>query len=66
VGSFDVVYSCTGLEVRGLLSKKRGVLLWCVEAGRFGGESWVLMIENDDGATKDAATQRKMCSGFCW
>ena len=59
VGSFDVVYSFTGLEVRGLLSKKRGVLLRCVEAGRFGGESWVLMVENDDGATK-------MCSGFCW
>ena len=50
VGSFDVVYSFTGLEVRGLLSKKRGVLLRCVEAGRFGGESWVLMVENDDGA----------------
>ena len=73
VGSFDVLYSFTGLEVRGLLSKKRGVLLWCVEAGRFGGESWVLMVENDDGATKDVlwillvirseflcATQRKM------
>uniref|UniRef100_A0A0D9WIA4 DUF1995 domain-containing protein n=1 Tax=Leersia perrieri TaxID=77586 RepID=A0A0D9WIA4_9ORYZ len=39
VGSFNVVYSFTGLEVRGLLSKKRGVLL------RFGGESWVLMVE---------------------
>ena len=50
VGSFDVVYSFTGLEVRGLLSKKRGVLLRCVGAGRFGGESWVLMVENDDGA----------------
>ena len=50
VGSFDVVYSFTGLEVRGLLSKKRGVLLRCVQAGRFGGESWVLMVENDDGA----------------
>ena len=68
-----MLYSFTGLEVRGLLSKKRGVLLWCVEAGRFGGESWVLMVENDDGATKDVfwillvirseflcATQRKM------
>ena len=53
MGSFDVLYSFTRLEVRGLLSKKRGVLLWCVEAGRFGGESWVLMVENDDGATKD-------------
>uniref|UniRef100_A0A0A9GIK8 DUF1995 domain-containing protein n=1 Tax=Arundo donax TaxID=35708 RepID=A0A0A9GIK8_ARUDO len=50
VESFNVVYSFTGLEVRGLLSKKRGVLLRCVEGGRFGGESWVLMVENDDGA----------------
>ncbi|XP_062181588.1 uncharacterized protein LOC133885844 [Phragmites australis] len=47
VGSFNVVYSFTGLEVRGLLSKKRGVLLRCVEGGRFGGESWVLMVEDD-------------------
>jgi hypothetical protein len=51
VGSFDVVYSFTGLEVRGLLSKKRGVLLRCAEAaGRFGAEGWVLMVENDGGA----------------
>uniref|UniRef100_J3M8L1 DUF1995 domain-containing protein n=1 Tax=Oryza brachyantha TaxID=4533 RepID=J3M8L1_ORYBR len=47
VGSFNVVYSFTGLEVRGLLSKKKGVLLRCVEGGRFGGESWVLMVEDD-------------------
>lgn len=51
VRSFDVVYSFTGLEVRGLLSKKRGVLLRCAEAaGRFGAEGWVLMVENDGGA----------------
>ncbi|KAJ1263524.1 hypothetical protein BS78_09G192000 [Paspalum vaginatum] len=50
VGSFDVVYSFTGLEVRGLLSKKRGVLLRCDEGGRYGGESWVLMVESDGGA----------------
>ncbi|TVU20048.1 hypothetical protein EJB05_36235, partial [Eragrostis curvula] len=47
VASFDVVYSFTGLEVRGLLSKKTGVLLRCVDGGRFGGESWVLMVEAD-------------------
>ncbi|KAL6618977.1 hypothetical protein ACP70R_034116 [Stipagrostis hirtigluma subsp. patula] len=47
VASFNVVYSFTGLEVRGLLSKKRGVLLRCVDGGRFGGESWVLMVESD-------------------
>ena len=32
VGSFDVVYSFTGLEVQGQLSKKRGVLLRCVSS----------------------------------
>ncbi|KAL6839236.1 hypothetical protein ACP4OV_030908 [Aristida adscensionis] len=47
VASFEVVYSFTGLEVRGLLSKKRGVLLRCADGGRFGGESWVLMVEAD-------------------
>ncbi|CAN6346296.1 unnamed protein product [Urochloa humidicola] len=46
MASFDVVYSFTGLEVRGLLSKKRGVLLRRVD----GGDSWVLMVENDGGA----------------
>nr|CAB3464811.1 unnamed protein product [Digitaria exilis] len=55
VGSFDVVYSFTGLEVRGLLSKKTGVLLRCVDGGRFGGESWVLMVENDGGGGGGAA-----------
>ncbi|CAM0954764.1 unnamed protein product [Alopecurus aequalis] len=48
VGSFNVVYSFMGLEVKGLLSKKKGVLLRCVEGGRFGGESWVLMVEEED------------------
>ncbi|XP_051210053.1 uncharacterized protein [Lolium perenne] len=48
VGSFNVVYSFMGLEVKGLLSKKKGVLLRCVEGGRFGGDSWVLMVEEED------------------
>ncbi|EMS67435.1 hypothetical protein TRIUR3_09097 [Triticum urartu] len=48
VGSFNVVYSFMGLEVKGLLSKKKGVLLRCVEGGRFGGESWVLMMEDEE------------------
>lgn len=47
VVSFNVVYSFLGLEVKGLLSNKKGVLLRCVEGGRFGGESWVLMVEDD-------------------
>uniref|UniRef100_A0A0E0L4B9 DUF1995 domain-containing protein n=1 Tax=Oryza punctata TaxID=4537 RepID=A0A0E0L4B9_ORYPU len=54
LGSFNVVYSFTGLEVRGLLSKKKGVLLRCVEGGRFGGESWVLMVEEEDAAPAPA------------
>ncbi|KAM0896421.1 hypothetical protein ACQ4PT_023207 [Festuca glaucescens] len=48
VGSFNVVYSFMGLEVKGLLSKKKGVLLRCVDGGRFGGDSWVLMVEEED------------------
>ncbi|KQK05554.1 uncharacterized protein LOC100825293 [Brachypodium distachyon] len=50
VASFDVVYSFTGLEVRGLLSKKKGVLLRRVDggSGRSGGESWVLMVEDEE------------------
>uniref|UniRef100_A0ACD5U1S3 Uncharacterized protein n=1 Tax=Avena sativa TaxID=4498 RepID=A0ACD5U1S3_AVESA len=51
VGSFNVVYSFMGLEVKGLLSKKKGVLLRCVEGGRFGGESWVLMVEEGEEAS---------------
>lgn len=47
VGSFNVVYSFMGLEVKGLLSRKKGVLLRCVEGGRFGGDSWVLMVEEE-------------------
>ncbi|KAL5232300.1 hypothetical protein ABZP36_031076 [Zizania latifolia] len=45
VGSFNVVYSFMGLEVRGLLSKKKDVLLRCILDGRFGGKSWDLMVE---------------------
>jgi hypothetical protein len=54
LGSFNVVYSFTGLEVRGLLSKKTGVLLRCVDGGRFSGESWVLMVEADAPAKEGA------------
>uniref|UniRef100_A0A0E0A184 DUF1995 domain-containing protein n=1 Tax=Oryza glumipatula TaxID=40148 RepID=A0A0E0A184_9ORYZ len=60
VGSFSVVYSFTGLEVRGLLSKKKGVLLRCVDGGRFGGDSWVLMVEDD--AAAPASEQFKVVS----
>eukprot|EP00262_Sarcandra_glabra_P008336 TRINITY_DN21781_c0_g1_i1.p1 TRINITY_DN21781_c0_g1~~TRINITY_DN21781_c0_g1_i1.p1 ORF type:complete len:384 (-),score=37.56 TRINITY_DN21781_c0_g1_i1:48-1172(-) len=39
VGSFEVVYSFMGLEVRGVLSKRQGMVFKC------GGEGWVVLVE---------------------
>ncbi|RWW25287.1 hypothetical protein GW17_00010381 [Ensete ventricosum] len=47
VSSFEVVYSFMGLEVRGVLSKKRGVVLKCVRDGVVSGEGWVVMVEEE-------------------
>ncbi|KAK8919037.1 hypothetical protein KSP39_PZI021532 [Platanthera zijinensis] len=44
VGSFDVVYSFMGLEVRGLLSRRNGVLFKWAADGVVGGEGWLLML----------------------
>ncbi|KAK1280231.1 hypothetical protein QJS04_geneDACA019822 [Acorus gramineus] len=46
LGSFDVVYSFMGLEVRGLLSKRKGVVF---KSGR---EDWVVFVEVEDGELK--------------
>lgn len=46
VGSFNVIYSFMGLEVRGLLSRRNGVLFRVV-----GGEGWLVMVE-DEGKMK--------------
>ncbi|KAL8506121.1 hypothetical protein ACS0TY_017112 [Phlomoides rotata] len=45
VGSFDVVYSFMGLEVRGILSKRNGVIFKCVKDGVVSGENWNVFVE---------------------
>ncbi|XP_071740263.1 uncharacterized protein [Rutidosis leptorrhynchoides] len=53
LGSFEVVYSFMGLEVRGLLSKRNGVVFKCVKDGVLSGEKWsVLVEEEEEGALK--------------
>lgn len=48
VGSFEVVYSFTGLEVRGLLSKRKGVIFKCVKDGVLSGERWNVLVEEGE------------------
>ncbi|CAH9107949.1 unnamed protein product [Cuscuta epithymum] len=45
VGSFEVVYSFTGLEVRGVLNKRKGVIFKCVRDGVLSGEQWNVLVE---------------------
>lgn len=52
VRSFEVVYSFMGLEVRGVLSRKRGVVFRCAKDGGLGvggGEGWEVMVEGEGG-----------------
>ncbi|KAF3320595.1 hypothetical protein FCM35_KLT15291 [Carex littledalei] len=46
--SFHVVYSFTGLEVQGILSSRRGVVMRCVRDGKAGGEPWLVMVQEGD------------------
>ncbi|KAK9151926.1 hypothetical protein Syun_010235 [Stephania yunnanensis] len=48
VGSFEVVYAFMGLEVRGVLSKRRGVVFKCVRDGVVSGERWEVMVEEEE------------------
>ncbi|MED6191603.1 hypothetical protein PIB30_001882 [Stylosanthes scabra] len=48
VGSFEVVYSFIGLEVRGLLSKRKGVVFRCVRDGVVSGEKWNVFVEEGE------------------
>ncbi|CAI8593013.1 unnamed protein product [Vicia faba] len=48
VNSFEVVYSFMGLEVRGLLSKRKGVIFKCVKAGVVNGERWNVLVEEGE------------------
>lgn len=48
VASFDVVYSFTGLEVRGILSRRKGVIFRVVATGVSSAEEWSLWVEEGD------------------
>lgn len=52
VGSFEVVYSFMGLEVRGVLSKRKGVIFKCVRDGVVSGERWTVLVEEEGGELK--------------
>ncbi|XP_057790678.1 uncharacterized protein LOC131007777 [Salvia miltiorrhiza] len=47
LGSFEVVYSFMGLEVRGILSKRKGVIFKCVRDGVLSGERWNVLVEEE-------------------
>ncbi|XP_068669304.1 uncharacterized protein [Aristolochia californica] len=44
-GSFDVVYSFMGLEVRGILSRRKGMVL--KNGGAESGEGWIVLVEEN-------------------
>lgn len=48
LGSFEVVYSFMGLEVKGIFSKRKGVIFKCVRDGVLSGERWNVLVEEDD------------------
>lgn len=52
VGSFEVIYSFMGLEVRGVLSRRKGVVFKCVRDGVVSGERWAVLVEEEGGGLK--------------
>ncbi|PIA58477.1 hypothetical protein AQUCO_00500426v1 [Aquilegia coerulea] len=52
IGSFEVVYSFMGLEVRGIISKRKGVVFKCVRDGVLSGEKWEIFVEEEEGKLK--------------
>lgn len=48
VGSFEVIYSFMGLEVKGILSKRKGVIFKCVRDGVVSGERWAVLVEEEE------------------
>ncbi|KAK0599696.1 hypothetical protein LWI29_007757 [Acer saccharum] len=47
LGSFEVIYSFMGLEVKGILSKRKGVIFKCVRDGVLSGERWNVLVEEE-------------------
>ncbi|KAK9938357.1 hypothetical protein M0R45_015100 [Rubus argutus] len=56
VGSFEVIFSFMGLEVKGLLSKRNGVIFKCVRDGVVSGEKWAVLVEEEQGELKLVST----------
>lgn len=56
VGSFEVVYAFMGLEVRGILSKRKGVVFRCVSSSN---EGWVVLVEEEKGELKVVSRFKK-------
>ncbi|KAI4321910.1 hypothetical protein MLD38_035237 [Melastoma candidum] len=52
VRSFEVIYSFVGLEVRGILSKRKGVIFKSVRDGVVSGERWSVLVEEGEGELK--------------
>ncbi|GAB2284645.1 hypothetical protein Dimus_019097 [Dionaea muscipula] len=48
VGSFEVIYAFLGLEVRGILSRRKGVIFKCVRDGVLSGEKWYVLVEEEE------------------
>lgn len=59
VGSFEVIYAFTGLEVRGVLSKRKGVIFRCVRDGVVSGERWNVLVEEEEEGTLKVVSQFK-------
>ncbi|KAF3453534.1 hypothetical protein FNV43_RR03974 [Rhamnella rubrinervis] len=55
VGSFEVIYSFMGLEVKGVLSNRKGVIFKCVRDGVVSGEKWNVLVE-EEGELKVVST----------
>ncbi|GAV90926.1 DUF1995 domain-containing protein [Cephalotus follicularis] len=54
VGTFEVIYSFMGLEVRGIMSKRKGVIFKCVRDGVLSGEKWTVLVE-EEGELKEVS-----------
>lgn len=52
IGSFEVIYSFMGLEVQGILNKRKGMIFKCVRNGVLSGELWNVLVEEEGGELK--------------
>ncbi|CAO2835976.1 unnamed protein product [Amaranthus hypochondriacus] len=57
-GSFDVIYAFLGLEVRGILSKRKGVVFKYVRDGVVSGEQWNVLVEEEGNANEFKVVSR--------